>query len=98
MSEAITLERLKSHPVMGIWSIAGATEEYPGFLYLEDGNLNLALYLTVVGNAPSDILQPFAPPNQPTLHGETKAAGRVTLFNCAQGFPAVCRQCRWRGC
>jgi hypothetical protein len=76
---------------MGTWSIGGATEEYPGFLYLEDGNLNLTLYLTLVGNTQFDTLQqtdprfiPFAPPSQPTLHGETRAAGRVTLFNCAQ--------------
>ena len=91
MSETITLDHLKSHPIMGTWSIAGAAEEYPGFLSLEDDNLNLTIYLTVAGNAPFDVLQqtdprfiPFAPPNQPTLHGQTKAAGRVTLFNCAQ--------------
>jgi hypothetical protein len=88
MLEAITLERLKSHPIMGIWSIAGTREEYPGFLYLEDGNLNLTLYLIVVGNTPFDILQqtdprfiPFAPPSQPTLHGETKAAGGSLSLN-----------------
>ena len=91
MPKAITLDRPKSRPIIGTWSISGGAEEYPGFLYLEDGNLNLTLYLTVVGNTPFDILQqtdprftPFAPPNQPTLHGQTKAAGRVTLFNCAQ--------------
>ncbi len=91
MSEPITPEQLKSHPIMGTWSIAGTADEYPGFLHLADGNLTLTLYLTVSGRTPFNILQqtdprfiPFAPPNQPTLHGETKAAGRVTLFNCTQ--------------
>jgi hypothetical protein len=91
MSEIITLGHLKSHPIMGTWSIAGAAEEYPGFLSLEDDNLNLTIYVTIGGNTHYGVLQqtdprfiPFAPPNQPTLHGQTKAAGRITLFNCAQ--------------
>jgi hypothetical protein len=91
MSEPITPEQLKSHPIMGTWSIAGTADEYPGFLHLADGNLTLTLYLTVSGGTPFNFLQqtdprfiPFAPPNQPTLHGETKETGRVTLFNCAQ--------------
>ena len=76
---------------MGTWSIEGGTEEYPGFLYFEDDNLTLTLYFSVSGTTPFEILartdprlMPFAPPNQPTLHGQTKAAGHVTLFNCAQ--------------
>lgn len=91
MPEAITLDRLKSHPIMGTWSISGGAEGYPGFLALENGNLSLTLYLTVTVNTRSDLphqtdprLIPFAPLNQPTLHGQTKAAGRVTLFNCVQ--------------
>jgi hypothetical protein len=90
MSEPITAEQLKSHPIMGTWSIAGTADEYPGFLHLADGNLTLTLYLTVSGGTLFNVLQqtdprfiPFGPPNQPTLHGETKA-GRVTLFNCTQ--------------
>jgi hypothetical protein len=76
---------------MGTWSVAGGSEEYSGFLYRDGDNLQLTLYLTIVGNTPSDILEPsdprltaFAPPNQPTVFGQTKAAGHVTLFNCAQ--------------
>jgi hypothetical protein len=91
MSETVALERLRSQPIMGTWSIAGGADEYPGFLHLADGNLTLTIYLTVLGGTPFQILEktdprfiPFAPPNQPTLHGQTKAAGRITLFNCAQ--------------
>ena len=86
MSEPITPEQLKSHPIMGTWSIAGTADKYPGFLHLADGDLTLKLDLS--GGPPFNQQTdprfiPFAPPNQPTLHGETKA-GRVTLFNCAQ--------------
>lgn len=91
MSEHFTIDRLKSQPIMGTWSVAGGKEEYLGFLSFEDDNLTLTLYLSVEGNTAFDILMrtdprlmPFAPPNQPTLHGQTKAAGHVTLFNCAQ--------------
>jgi ApeA N-terminal domain 1 len=91
MSERFTPEELRSRPIMGTWSIEGAKDEYPGFLYLKDDNLRLTLYLTIVGSTPFDVvartdprLVPFVPPNQPTLHGQTKAAGYVTLFNCAQ--------------
>jgi hypothetical protein len=99
MSEPITPEQLKSHPIIGAWSIAGTADEYLGFLHLADGNLTLTLYLTVSGGTFSNVVQqtdprllPFAPPNQPTLHGETKAAGRVTLFNCVQlGSPSSIR-------
>ncbi|WP_157088161.1 hypothetical protein, partial [Bradyrhizobium jicamae] len=91
MSEPFTIDRLKSHPVIGTWFVLGRNEEYPGVLYFEDDNLRLTLYLTIDGNTPFEILtrtdprlMPFAPPNQPTLHGRTKAAGHVTLFNCPQ--------------
>jgi hypothetical protein len=91
MPEPFTIDRLKSHPVMGMWFVRGRKEEYPGCLHLEDDDLHLTLYLTIDGNTPFEILaradprlMPFAPPNQPTLHGRTRAAGHVTLFNCAQ--------------
>jgi hypothetical protein len=91
MSEPFTIDRLKSHPVMGTWFVRGSKEEYLGVLHFEDDNLRLTLYLTIDGNKPFEILvradprlMPFAPPNQPTLHGRTKTAGHVTLFNCAQ--------------
>jgi hypothetical protein len=90
MSEAFTASRLKSHPLMGTWSIAGAAEEYPGFLYLDGDELNLTIYLTIAPETPAEIiaradprLLPFAPPNRPTICGQTKH-GRVTLFDCAQ--------------
>ncbi|MCK1422622.1 MULTISPECIES: HEPN domain-containing protein [unclassified Bradyrhizobium] len=91
MPESVTIDRLKSHPVVGTWFVLGSNEEFPGVLYFEDDNLRLTLYLTIDGNTPFEILtrtdprlMPFAPPNQPTLHGRTKAAGHVTLFNCPQ--------------
>jgi hypothetical protein len=78
---------------MGTWSVAESSDEYSGFLYRDGDNLQLTLYLTIAGNTPSDILilkpsdprlTAFAPPNQPTVLGQTKTAGHVTLFNCAQ--------------
>jgi len=91
MSEPFTIAKLKAHPIMGTWSVEGNTQEFPGFLYLEDDNLHLTLYFTIGGHTPFEILErsdpnlmSFAPPNQPTLHGRTKAAGHVTLFHCSQ--------------
>jgi len=91
MAERFTLNELASHPIMGTWSVEGHPHEFPGFLYLDGDNLHLTLYLSILERAPLDTLQKtdpklklFAPPNQPTLLGRTKAAGHVTLFNCAQ--------------
>jgi hypothetical protein len=91
MPEPFTLEKLASHPIMGEWSVEGQSHEFPGFLYLDGNNLILTLYLSIPGRTPFDYLEKtdpslklFAPPNQPTLLGRTKAAGHVTLFKCAQ--------------
>ena len=91
MAERFTLDELASHPIMGTWSVEGHPHEFPGFLYLDGGNLHLTLYLSIVERAPLENLQKtdpklklFAPPSQPTLLGRTKAVGLVTLFNCAQ--------------
>lgn len=91
MSEPFTIAKLKTRPIMGTWSVEGNTQEFPGFLYLEDDNLHLTLYFTIGGHTSFEILErsdpnlmSFAPPNQPTLHGRTKAAGHVTLFHCSQ--------------
>jgi len=50
MPERFTLEQLKSRPVTGTWSLEGGTEEYPGFLHLEEDELNLTLYFNVRGH------------------------------------------------
>jgi hypothetical protein len=91
MPEHFTLADLASHPIMGTWSVEGHAHEFPGFLYLDGDNLHLTLYLSNLERAPFDALQKtdpnlklFAPPNQPTLLGRTKAAGHVTLFHCVQ--------------
>jgi ApeA N-terminal domain 1 len=91
MSEPFTISKLKMRPIMGTWSVEGNTQEFPGFLYVEDDNLQLTLYFTIDEHTSFEILErsdpnlmSFAPPNQPTLHGRTKAAGHVTLFHCSQ--------------
>jgi hypothetical protein len=78
-------------PILGTWKLEGHQGAHPGVLSVEDDNLYLTIFLEFsvsnqqpVNNAlethPS--LAPFRPPNQPTLFGETKTAGKVTLFSC----------------
>lgn len=90
MSERVTASTLRSRPIMGTWSIAGATEQYPGFLSLDGDELNLTIYLTIEADTPAELLartspqlRPFKAPNQPTIQGETRF-GCVTLFNCGE--------------
>jgi ApeA N-terminal domain 1/Apea-like HEPN len=91
MPEPFTIAKLKARPTMGTWSVEGNTQEFPGFLYLEGDNLHLTLYFTIGGHRSFKVVQRsdpnlmlFVPPNQPTLHGRTGAAGHVTLFHCSQ--------------
>src|SRR5450432_509855 len=78
-------------PIIGTWKVEGRQERHPGILIVEDDKVYLKIFLEIskpnqqaFGNAMEDhpSLVPFQPPHQPTVLGETKAVGKVTLLNC----------------
>ncbi|MGO9172197.1 MAG: HEPN domain-containing protein [Rhodomicrobium sp.] len=79
-------------PIIGIWQVAGCSEFHPGVLSIEDGKVYLKIFLTQDNGQPPFVGMPenhpsliaLQPPKQPTIFGETRSAGRVTLFNCAR--------------
>jgi hypothetical protein len=90
MTQMLSLAELLAHPLMGMWSVDGGDQEHAGVLSFDAGVVYLTLYFAIDGNAvmgsgwrtdPALVL--FLAPNQPTVHGRTKA-GQVTLFNCAE--------------
>ena len=78
-------------PIIGTWNVEGHQEAYQGVLFAEDVTVYLRIFLEIPGN-PQQLfgnaldahprLAPFRPPHQPTVFGETKVAGKVTLLNC----------------
>jgi hypothetical protein len=80
-------------PIIGTWTLEGHSEATPGVLFKEGETVYLKLFLEIPGppspGTPHTLdshqcLAPFRPPRQPTICGETKSAGHVTLFNCLQ--------------
>ena len=90
---------LKS-PILGTWKVDGCEETYPGVLMEHQGTAYLTLFLEIsdpsqhYGNSleKHPRLLPFQPPHQPTLLGESKAAGKVTLFDCMLSATEIVRQ------
>lgn len=86
-------------PIMGIWKIEGH-QAHLGILSVEDDKVYLKIFLELsnsnqlFANAleTHPTLAPFQPPNQPTVFGETKTAGKVTLLKCAQFKAEVTHQ------
>ncbi len=87
MVQTIFVEELSGNPVLGRWKISETATEYPGYLSYVDGELRLVLFLTIDGPHSfiydDRAISPFAPPNQPTIHGDTRSAGKVTLIGCS---------------
>jgi hypothetical protein len=80
-------------PIIGTWEIQGRSGATPGVLFKSAETVYLKLFLEIPGQPPAGArrmldshphLEPFRPPRQPTICGETKSAGCVTLFNCLQ--------------
>ena len=79
-------------PIVGIWQVGGCSEFHPGSLFLEDGKVYLKIFLITdhglqPGTPPEEqhpTLIALQQPKRPTVFGETRSAGRITLFNCAR--------------
>jgi hypothetical protein len=78
-------------PIIGTWKVEGHQEAYQGVLFSEDDTVYLRIFLEIPGHPQQQFgnaldshprLAPFRPPHQPTVFGETKVAGKVTLLNC----------------
>jgi|GEM_PF-4187667 len=77
-----------SAPIAGIWKLSNTPDEYPGILVLEGERLLLKLFIKVDMDRsilPIDEVEhikKLTETRAPYIHGHTKTAGHVTLFDC----------------
>jgi ApeA N-terminal domain 1 len=85
---AIEHGAILAEPLLGAWCIDGYSHKHAGVLAIEDGRLQLKLFIDSATAHNNEwhhpTLDALRPPKQTTCIGFTSRAERVTLLRCAQ--------------